>query len=72
MKTIVERIPENDCDIRPAGNPNRMRSPNTSAIVILESGPAAATMASPQRWFRRLYGLYGTGFAQPMINPPKK
>lgn len=39
------------------------------AITILESGPPSATMAGPHFWFLRLYGLYGTGLAQPKANP---
>ena len=42
------------------------------AIKIFEPGPAAPTKAGPQRWLERFAGLYGTGLAQPIINPPKR
>ena len=56
----------------PAGNTNRSKSPKIRAMMMFVAGPAKATIASPQRWLRRLYGLYGTGFAQPIMKPPKK
>ena len=43
---------------------------NTRATAIFEAGPAIATSNSPHLLFRRLYGLYGTGFAQPKMSPP--
>ena len=46
-------------------NPRRMMSPPISAMTRLERGPAPATIASLKRPGRKLYGLYGTGFAQP-------
>src|SRR3989344_4411939 len=55
--------------INPDPIAKRKPRPKTRAIKIFESGPAAATMASPQRWFLKLYGLKGTGFAQPIIKP---
>ena len=39
---------------------------------MFANGPASATIASPHLWFRRLYGLKGTGFAQPIIKPPNR
>ena len=39
--------------------------PKTKARNILDSGPAIATIASPHLAFLRLYGLKGTGLAQP-------
>ena len=42
-----------------------MSNPNNTAKAKLEIGPAAATIKSPQRLYFKLYGLYGTGLAQP-------
>ena len=41
------------------------------ATIMLDNGPAPATIASENLPGRRLCGLYGTGLAQPMIKPPK-
>ena len=62
MKQIVVNV----------GSPEtRMRSAKRSANAKLVAGPAAATIVSPQCGARvRLYGLYGTGFAQPNRKPP--
>lgn len=48
---------------------NFAKTAETSAITMFEAGPPKATIAGPHFWFRRLYGLYGTGFAQPKANP---
>jgi len=48
IKTIVEAMKTKaspNCE----RTPERIRSPKKSAIDILDSGPAIATMASPQR-----------------------
>ena len=50
----------------------RIINPKAIAIKKFESGPAAETISSPHLWFFRLYGLYGTGFAQPKRNPAEK
>ena len=51
----------------------RKRTANALAKIMFESGPASATKLAPQRWFFRLYGLNGTGFAQPKrIGAPVK
>lgn len=79
IKTISEKISMKFCamsEFPPNANVSRMSTPNTSATTILESGPAAPTNAGPQslrvpkrtNGFRKLYGLYGTGFAQPIKN----
>ncbi len=46
-----------------------IKTPKINAMRIFESGPAKATRGSATFLFRRLYGLYGTGFAQPIMNP---
>src|SRR5579871_2848181 len=48
---------------RSAEMPNRMINENKSAMTAFENGPAPATIASENLPGRRLYGLYGTGFA---------
>ncbi len=45
--------------------PKRIIKPKIIAITIFTAGPAKATIASPHFLLRRLYGLNGTGFAQP-------
>lgn len=52
--------------------PNLIKIPKNKAIKRLEAGPARATNASPHLWFFRLYGLNGTGLAQPIIKPLDK
>lgn len=69
--TIYSTTSRNDCVIYI--EPKRIPNPKTSAIKRFDNGPAAATIAGPHFWFFRLYGLYGTGFAHPKINPvPEK
>ena len=48
---------------------NRISSPKNSAIRKLDAGPAIATFAAPYFLSFKLYGLNGTGFAHPIINP---
>ncbi len=48
-----------------------MINPKISAINRFDTGPANAIKNSPTFLFFRLYGLKGTGFAQPKANPPK-
>jgi hypothetical protein len=67
MKEMCVKASPNWADM-----PKRIIKPKNNAIHILDSGPATATIASPHFWFLRLYGLKGTGFAQPIINPPRK
>ena len=55
--------------VNPKPTPILMKIDIKIAIKIFESGPAIATNNSPHRWFRKLYGLYGTGFAQPTTKP---
>ena len=50
----------------------RIINPKIIAITKLETGPAAARRAGPHFWFLKLYGLNGTGFAQPKIKPPRR
>jgi len=69
IKTIMADISRKPDVWAPA---KRRMSPNMTAIKILEAGPAKATAASDHLPGRRLYGLYGTGFAQPKINPPRE
>lgn len=47
---------------------NRIASPKTKESERFAKGPAAPTQAGPHRLFRKLYGLYGTGLAQPIKN----
>lgn len=49
--------------------PYLSKSPKTRAINRFANIPAAATMTSPHLLLLRLSGLYGTGFAQPIIKP---
>jgi len=42
-----------------------------SAIIMLDAGPAIATIAISFRGERRLLVFTGIGFAQPKINPVK-
>src|SRR5258708_1282325 len=49
----------------------RKRRPNTRAMRRLVRIPAAATRVSPKR-LCILYGLYGTGLAQPKMTPPRR
>ena len=44
----------------------------TNAISRFENGPASETQTSPFRRSRRLDGLTGVGFAQPMTKPPTR
>src|SRR3990167_5161110 len=61
MSTMMNRM-----SAMPAGKtPRRMIRPPIIAIARFEKGPAWQTIASLKRPGRRLYGLYGTGFAQP-------
>lgn len=71
MKTIVPMM-EIKAESNDVKAPKRKSSPKKRAMQTLATGPATATMASPQRWLRKLYGLKGTGLAQPMIKPPRK
>ncbi len=50
-------------------NTKRMIVPNMSASNRFETGPAKAMRNSPCLLFFRLYGLYGTGLAQPKVKP---
>ena len=50
----------------------RMMALKNSAMRRLEHGPAAAMRNSPERLFFRLYGLYGTGLAQPKVKPARE
>ena len=43
--------------------------PKMTATRIFEAGPAKAMSGSATFLFLKLYGLYGTGFAQPIIKP---
>ena len=67
--TIIAVIEANDDEMKLYSMPKRRTRPKNSAIIRFESGPAMATMASPQRLFRKLCGLYGTGLAQPKMKP---
>ena len=49
----------------------RIMKPKTRAIDKFEAGPAKAMRNSPVLLFFKLYGLYGTGFAQPKVKPAK-
>jgi hypothetical protein len=71
IRTIIAIIEINDGGTVPTGR-KRIARPKTVAIKRFTAGPAPATIASPQRLLRRLYGLNGTGFAQPIINPPTR
>lgn len=64
-KTIIERKSENW-----PGSINLTMVPNTTAISILEAGPANATMAEPYRILRKLKGFTGTGLAYAKRNLP--
>ena len=43
--------------------------PNKIATKKFEAGPARAISGSDMLLFLKLYGLYGTGLAQPIIKP---
>lgn len=45
---------------------------NIIAIKKFESGPAKETIALSLKGFLKLFGLTGTGFAQPIRNAPLK
>lgn len=47
----------------------RINRPKDKAISKLDKTPAKATKGIPVLGFLKLYGLKGTGFAQPKINP---
>lgn len=67
MMTMYEAISINGV-ITPCCT-NLIIHPKMRAMTRFESGPAAAIRNSPERLFLRLYGLYGTGLAQPKTNP---
>ena len=48
---------------------NRKAIPNTRASVKFDAGPANPIRAEPNFGLERLYGWYGTGFAQPKAKP---
>lgn len=48
---------------------NLITNPKIIAIRKFVAGPATETFNSPHFWSLRLYGLIGTGFAQPKIGP---
>ncbi len=50
---------------KPSIAPQRTKRPKIIARNRFVALPAIATRVSPQRLLRRLYGLYGTGRAQP-------
>lgn len=66
--TIYEEISTKD-EPKAKVSAKRIKVPNIRAIARLTAGPTAATFASPHFWSRRLYGLYGTGLAQPKRIP---
>jgi len=48
---------------------NLIKRPKIIPIKKLVAGPAKETFNSPHFWSRKLYGLTGTGLAQPKIGP---
>lgn len=48
---------------------NLISNPKNKAKTKLEMGPAMATLKEPHFWSLKLWGLTGTGFAQPKIGP---
>jgi len=71
IKTILAVIPIK-AGLQLIETPNLSKRPNIKAKTRFEAGPAIATVASDHRPGLKLYGLYGTGLAQPKINPPNK
>ena len=47
----------------------RRAIPKTKASIKFDAGPANPMRADPNFGLERLYGLYGTGFAQPKAKP---
>lgn len=64
MKAIAAAR-EIDAGSSPSELLKRRMSPKIIASKMFVPHPARATKVSPHRWCFRLYGLYGTGFAQP-------
>src|SRR3990167_1093560 len=48
---------------------NLISKPKNKAKAIFEAGPAMETFKDPHFWSLKLYGLIGTGLAQPKITP---
>ena len=67
--TIISEIATKAGANEPSTNEKRIANPKINARMILEIIPADATNTVPHRLLRRLLSIYGTGFAQPIINP---
>ena len=72
MMTMYEKIIRTGSETVPPADKNLMIVPNMRASKRFEPGPAAAIKNSPCLLFLRLYGLYGTGLAQPNVNPARE
>lgn len=71
-KTITVAIEINAGADEPSTPAKRMPTPKISAKQIFTATPAPATKSVPYFLLRRLFSLYGTGFAQPIIKPAFK
>ena len=69
---IMEKIFAAGAVINDEERPRRNKTEKITARSRFDAGPARATIAGPHLPARRLYGLKGTGLAQPITNPPKK
>ena len=65
-RSVVSGLPENPFETRML-----WAKANIIAKIKFVTTPAAETTTSPSFGLLKLYGLYGTGFAQPIIAPPK-
>ena len=68
IKTIEVIIDRKDETIPSEAKRKRSINPKNKATKIFANIPAEATATVPHFLFVRLFGLYGTGFAQPNKN----